>query len=214
MSQYRRTSDLPETIPVFPLPGAMLFPRWELPLNIFEPRYLNMIDDAMRSHRLIGMIQSFGGPRAHPDIARIGCAGRLTRYTETDDGRYLITLTGICRFKVTRELDVSTPYRQVAADWSPFGADIFDSPETGLPERAELSRALKAYTSAQGLSADWSAVDTAPMETLVHALAAGCPFTPAEKQALLEAPTLAERAATLIALMELSASGGDTGPVQ
>lgn len=214
MSQYRRTSDLPETIPVFPLPGAMLFPRWDLPLNIFEPRYLNMIDDAMRTHRLIGMIQSFGGPRAHPDIARIGCAGRLTRYSETDDGRYLITLSGICRFRVARELDVTTPYRQVSADWSPFAADLFEPPQTGLPERAALVRALRSYIAAQGLSADWSAVETAPMETLIHALAAGCPFTPAEKQALLEAPDLAGRASTLIALLELSASGGDTGPVQ
>ena len=116
MAQYRKTSDLPDTLPVFPLPGAMLFPRWELPLNIFEPRYLNMFDDAMRGHRLIGMIQSMGGSRERPEIARVGCAGRITSYSETDDGRYIVTLTGICRFTAARELPVTTPYRQVAAD--------------------------------------------------------------------------------------------------
>lgn len=214
MSPYRKIADLPAALPVFPLPGAMLFPRWELPLNIFEPRYLNMIDDAMRGDRLIGMVQSFGGTRAHPGLAEVGCAGRLTRYNETSDGRYLITLSGICRFRITNELDVRTPYRQVTPDWSPYADDLHECPETGLPPREELVRALKAYIAAEGLSADWGAVDTAPMETLIHALAAGCPFSPAEKQALLEAPDLAARAAALIALMEMSGSGGDSGAVQ
>jgi uncharacterized protein len=214
MANYRKTSDLPATLPVFPLPGAVLFPRWELPLNIFEPRYLNMIDDAMRGDRLIGMVQSLGGPRQHPEIASVGCAGRLTNYSETEDGRYLITLTGICRFSVLQEKEVTTPYRQVAADWSRFDADLFAAPETGLPERETLVRALRHYVAAHDLQADWSAVETAPMETLVHVLAAGCPFSPAEKQALLEALSLADRAHALIALLEISSSGGDSGPVQ
>jgi Lon protease-like protein len=174
-----------------------------------------MIDDAMRGHRLIGMIQSLGGgTRERPDIARVGCAGRLTSYSETDDGRYLITLTGICRFAVKEELAVTTPYRQVRPDWESYAADLFAAPETGLPDRASLIRAFRAYANAQGLQADWSAVEEAPMETLVNALAAGCPFNAPEKQALLEAPTLAGRAETLIALLEIGGSGGADGPVQ
>ena len=214
MAQYRKTTDLPDTIPVFPLPGALVFPRWELPLNIFEPRYLNMFDDAMRGHRMIGMIQSLGGPRERPEIARVGCAGRITSYSETDDGRYLVTLTGICRFAVKQELAVTTPYRQVSADWEAFAADLYPAAEDGVPGREHLIRTLRAYVTTHGLQADWSAVEDAPIETLVHALSAGCPFSAAEKQALLEAATLADRARTLIALMEISASGGDTGPVQ
>lgn len=215
MANYRKTEDLPETLAIFPLPGALVFPRWELPLNIFEPRYLNMIDDAMRGHRLIGMIQSLGGgTRERPDIARVGCAGRLTSYSETDDGRYLITLTGICRFAVKEELAVTTPYRQVRPDWESYAADLFAAPEAGLPDRSHLIRAFRTYASAQGLQADWGAVEEAPMETLVNALAAGCPFHAPEKQALLEAPTLAGRAQTLIALLEIGGSGGADGPVQ
>jgi uncharacterized protein len=215
MANYRKTADLPETLAIFPLPGALVFPRWELPLNIFEPRYLNMIDDAMRGHRLIGMIQSLGGgTRERPDIARVGCAGRLTSYSETDDGRYLITLTGICRFAVKEELAVTTPYRQVRPDWEAFAADIFAAPEASLPDRAHLIRAFRAYATANGLQADWSALEDAPMETVVNALASGCPFSAAEKQALLEALSLADRAETLIALLEIGGSGGEGGPVQ
>jgi Lon protease-like protein len=214
MSQYRKTADLPDTLPVFPLPGALLFPRWELPLNIFEPRYLNMFDDAMRGHRLIGMVQSMGGTRERPEIARVGCAGRVTSYAETDDGRYLVTLTGICRFAVKQELAATTPYRQVTPRWDAFAADLYPASEDGLPDRSELILSLRTYAAMHGLQADWSAVEDAPMETLVHALAAGCPFPAPEKQALLEAVSLADRARTLIALMAMSASGGDDGPVQ
>ncbi|MBA4339093.1 LON peptidase substrate-binding domain-containing protein [Hyphomonas sp.] len=214
MSQYRKTADLPDTLPVFPLPGALVFPRWDLPLNIFEPRYLNMFDDAMRGHRLIGMVQSMGGTRERPEIARVGCAGRITSYAETDDGRYLVTLTGICRFAVKQELAVTTPYRQVTPRWDAFAADLYPASEDGLPDRSELILSLRTYAATHGLQADWSAVEDAPMETLVHALAAGCPFPAPEKQALLEAVSLADRARTLIALMAMSAGGGDDGPVQ
>jgi len=214
MSQYHKTTDLPATLAIFPLPGAMLFPHWELPLNIFEPRYLNMIDDAMRGDRMIGMVQTLGGPRVRPDIAQVGCAGRITRYSETDDGRYLITLSGICRFRVAREQAVTTPYRKVTPDWAVFAADLQPASESGLPPRTRLVSALRTYIAALGLDADWSAVEDAPMETLVHALAAGCPFEAAEKQALLEAPSLADRARTLITLLEIDGRGGDTGPLQ
>lgn len=214
MSHYRKTADLPGTLPVFPLPGALLFPRWELPLNIFEPRYLNMIDDAMRGHRLIGMIQTMGGAREHPDIAAVGCAGRITNYSETNDGRYLISLTGICRFRMREELAITTPYRQVLPDWTAFADDLYEDQSAGLPDRTYLIGALRSYAATQGLQADWSAVEDAPMETLIHALASGCPFTALEKQALLEAPTLAKRAHVLISLLEIGGSGGQPGPMQ
>ncbi len=213
MAHYRKIEDLPGTLAIFPLPGAILFPRWQLPLNIFEPRYLNMIDDAMRGARLIGMIQTSGGPRAHPEVCRVGCAGRITTYSETEDGRYLITLTGICRFAVRDELEARTPYRQVRPDWAPFASDLAPPGEAGLPSRSDLVAALRAYTETHGLQADWSAVTDAPLETLVHALAAGCPFDVTEKQALLEAPDLKSRADTLIALLQIG-STGDSGPMQ
>lgn len=214
MPPIRKISDLPETLAVFPLPGALVFPRWDLPLNIFEPRYLNMVDDAMAGTRLIGMIQPVGGSRAHPDLARVGCAARITRYGETEDGRYLITLTGICRFAVRAELDVTSPYRQVVPDWSPFAGDLYETPTTDLPDRLALVGALRNYTEANALQADWAAVDMAPIETLVHALASGCPFDPLEKQALLEADTLADRARVLTSLLEIGGSGAAPGPMQ
>jgi Lon protease-like protein len=215
MAQYRRTSDLPaDALAVFPLAGALLFPRWQLPLNIFEPRYLNMIDDAMRGHRLIGMIQPFGGPRQAPKLADVGSAGRITSYAETPDGRYLITLTGICRFAPGRELNVTTPYRQVVPDWSAFGHDLDPPLDAPAAERRALIRAFRDYANKNRLEADWSAMEDAGLETIVHALAAGCPFTPAEKQALLEAQDLPARAAALTALLEFGAAPGGSGPVQ
>ena len=214
MAPYRKTADLPATLAVFPLPGALVFPRWQLPLNIFEPRYLNMIDDAMSGSRLIGMVQTAGGPRHQPLIAEVGCAGRITSYTETADGRYLISLTGICRFRVARELNVTTPYRQVQPDWERFAGDLVPPPEGEGKERADLIAAFRQYAAANGLETDWSALEEASLETLVHALASGCPFAPMEKQALLEAPTLAERASALTALLEFGSAPGGAGPVQ
>lgn len=211
---YRKLSDLPETIPVFPLTGVLLFPRWSLPLNIFEPRYLNMIDDAMRGERIIGMIQSQGGDRTMPELAAAGCAGRITSYSETDDGRYLISLTGICRFGVNEEMVVETPYRQVRPDWQSFGADLIVPQDTALPGRPDLVRALKRYTQINSLEVDWEAVENAPMETLINALCAGCPFGPLEKQALLEAPDVTERAQTLIALLDMDMPGDDSSTLQ
>lgn len=211
----RKPTDLPETLPVFPLSGALLFPRWSLPLNIFEPRYLNMIDDAIAGHRLIGMVQSLGGDPIMPTLAKVGCAGRITSYSETEDGRYLISLTGICRFGAQTELDVMTPYRQVQPDWAPFEADL-SSPEPGkdiLP-RSKLTASLKRYSGLHQMEVDWEAVENAPIETLVHALSAGCPFSVMEKQALLEAGDISARAYTLMALLDMDAPGPDTSTLQ
>lgn len=216
MSQelYRKLSDLPETIPVFPLSGVLLFPRWSLPLNIFEPRYLNMIDDAMSGDRVIGMIQSQGDDRIHPSLAATGCAGRITSYSETDDGRYLISLTGICRFGIQAELNEETPYRQVRADWKPFEGDLAPPPENSLPERLRLVNSLKRYTQINAMEVDWEAVEHAPLETLINALCAGCPFGTREKQALLEAVSVADRAQTLITLLDMDVPGDDSSTVQ
>lgn len=214
LETYRKLSDLPETMPVFPLAGVLLFPRWSLPLNIFEPRYLNMVDDAMAGHRIIGMIQSNGDDRIHPSLAATGCAGRITSYSETDDGRYLISLTGICRFNIAEELDVPTPYRQVRPDWTAFAHDLIAAPESSLPDRLDLTNSLKRYTRINAMEVDWEAIENAPMETLINALCAGCPFSTVEKQALLEAPSVADRGHTLIALLDMDMPGDDTSTLQ
>ena len=214
MAQYRKTADLPATLAVFPLPGALVFPRWQLPLNIFEPRYLNMIDDAMAGSRLIGMVQTAGGPRDRPRIMDVGCAGRITSYAETSDGRYLITLTGVCRFRINRELDVATPYRQVSPDWEPYACDLGQPPDGEEEIRLALIAAFRDYAEVNGLQADWPAMQDASLEMLVHALASGCPFSPAEKQALLEAQDIEDRAEALTTLLEFGSAPGSTGPVQ
>ena len=211
---YRSLADLPDTIPVFPLSGVLLFPRWSLPLNIFEPRYLNMVDDAMSGNRIIGMIQSNNDDRVAPSLVSTGCAGRITSYSETDDGRYLISLTGICRFKVEIELDIETPYRQVIPDWRSFQNDLTAPVNDDLPERLMLINSLKRYTQINSMEVDWEAVEHAPMETLINALCAGCPFGTVEKQALLEAETLTDRAITLITLLDMDVPGDDSSTLQ
>jgi uncharacterized protein len=207
---YRKPTDLPETIPVFPLSGALLFPRGQMPLNIFEPRYLNMIDDALAGNRLIGMIQPDGsGDPERPGLSRVGCVGKLTAFAETDDGRYLITLTGICRFVVAREYRVQTPYRQVVADWASFAEDLKAPRAFEGFDRTRLLDALRNYLDRNKLNADWSSIDEAQAEPLVNALSALCPFVPIEKQALLEAPTIDDRRDVLIALMDMDQGGHD-----
>ncbi|WP_420479077.1 LON peptidase substrate-binding domain-containing protein [Brevundimonas sp. FT23028] len=207
---YIRAADLPQVIPVFPLSGILLLPRGQLPLNIFEPRYLNMIDDAMAGDRIIGMIQPSGGPTRLPGLSPIGCAGRITSFNETSDGRYLISLTGIARFRVAAELPVQTPYRQVRAAFDAWADDLVAPPagEGGL-DRDGLLDALKAYLETRGLDIDWDTAETAPPEALVNSLAMALPFEPTEKQALLEASDLDSRAAVLTALMQIGAAGGD-----
>jgi hypothetical protein len=213
---YRRAADLPQVIPVFPLDEVLLLPHGQLPLNIFEPRYLNMVDDAMAAERVIGMIQTLpGGDRERPSLAAIGCLGRITRFTETSDGRYLITLTGLCRFSVRTELSAPTPYRQIRVDYMRFDADLKASGDDDGFDRMLLLRALRAYLERRSLEVDWEAAKTAPGEALINSLAMLLPFDAAEKQALLEAMTLSERREALIALMEIDAAGSaddDTPP--
>jgi len=211
-SAYRKPSDLPDTFPVFPLDGALLLPRTALPLNIFEPRYLNMIDDALAGGRLIAMIQTVaGGPPEAPHLQDVGCIGRLTSFTETPDSRYLISLTGICRFSVVAELGTPTPYRQVQGDFEPFAADLTPlDPDRGF-NRVELMDTLRAFLVSNDLAADWASVENAPAETLINTLAMVCPFDAPEKQALLEAATINDRYDALMTVMKLRAAGPDGG---
>jgi Lon protease-like protein len=210
---------MPEVIPVFPLPGALMLPRGRLPLNIFEPRYLAMLDDALKSeHRLIGMIQPFesrgDGP---PALRKIGCAGRVTSFSETEDGRYLIALTGVCRFRVGEEVEGFTPYRRVRAEWGGFERDLALEEDTDPGfDRPGFLDLLKRYFEAARLSSDWSTLEEAEEELLINSLSMLCPFAVEEKQALLEAPRLPERRETLCALMEfaIASNGGDAGSVQ
>jgi len=208
------TAPLPVAVPVFPLTGALLLPRGLLPLNIFEPRYLAMVRDAMTAsgaaNRVIGMIQ----PRARhdpPPLFEVGCLGRITDYQETEDGRILITLVGLSRFRVQAELERTTPYRQVMADYLGFQEDRDEPPALSPAVRANLEEVLQTYLDSQGLAADWEAVKSADDESLVTTLACVCPFDPPEKQALLEATDLATRAATLTALMTFAQGPGTTG---
>ena len=207
---YNRAADLPQVIPVFPIGGVIVLPRGQLPLNIFEPRYLNMVDDAMAGDRIIGMVQPLGGSATLPNLARVGCAGRITSFAETSDGRYLITLTGVSRFRIATELPVKTPYRQVRAAFEAYEDDLVSPPEEPDFDRDAFLDALRAYMAHRLLDIDWETAETAPMEALVNSLSMALPFEPAEKQALLEAMGLMPRAEALTALMRIDAAdGGD-----
>jgi hypothetical protein len=213
---YRRPAALPAVIPVFPLPGALLLPRGQMPLNIFEPRYLAMIDDALRSgHRLIGMIQpdpAHPGPDENkPALFDIGCVGRITQFAESGDGRYLIQLTGIARFRVEEELVADTPYRQCQVTYQPFADDFTARKGEEAVDRAALLQALSAFLKANNLKADWEGIENAPNEALVNALAMMSPYGAAEKQALLEAPDLKSRAEILVAVTEIELAKSSTG---
>jgi len=206
--------DLPPSLPVFPLTGVLLLPRGVLPLNIFEPRYLAMVDAALAGDRLIGMVQptdaaSSHSPQGQPPIYRTGCAGRITSYDEADDGRYLITLTGVCRFQITGESLSDGGFRQAEVDWAPFAGD-YDQATVAI-DRERLATALDAYFHQHEISADWEAIDETPDERLITSLSMICPFDPTEKQALLEAPTLADRAEMMMSLVEMAihSPGGD-----
>ena len=204
---YEKPGDLAEVIPVFPLSGALLLPRGQMPLNIFEPRYLAMIDDALKGERILGMIQpdeSKESPASHPALFKVGCAGRITQLAESGDGRYLITLTGIARFRILEELAVSTPYRQCRVDFSPFAEDFTPRHGEEAVDRAALMKTLKAYLEANRMEADWSDIKNAPTEALVNGLSMMSPYGAREKQALLEAPDLKTRAETLIAVTEMA----------
>ena len=211
---YRGPADLPQVIPVFPLPGALLLPRGQMPLNIFEPRYLAMIDDAMADrHRLIGMIQpdtAHPGPEDKPNLYKIGCAGRITQLAETGDGRYLLELTGVARFRIEDEPAVLTPYRQCRVDFRCFADDFVARKGEGAVDRKELLKALAGFLKANKLNADWEGIEKAPNEALVNALAMMSPYGSADKQAMLEAPDLKTRAEILVALTEMELAKGST----
>ena len=205
---YRMESDIPGQVPVFPLSGALLLPGAQLPLNIFEPRYLAMFDDALSSHRLIGVIQpalpdaaSCKGPVE--DLCRVGCLGRITSFAETGDGRYVITLGGVCRFRVIEEIENGRkPYRTCRI--SPFLGDLEAVDDGAEVDRKALLESFKAYLEANDLEADWNSVERASTVTLVNSLSMMSPYGPAEKQALLEADDLKMRAETLIAITEIA----------
>jgi Lon protease-like protein len=204
--RYDRPSDLPEVIPVFPLSAALLLPRADLPLNIFEPRYLAMINAALAGDRVIGMIQpddSAAGCAAGPALSRIGCAGRITAFAETGDDRYMITLTGIARFRIVEEIFGDRPYRQCRVSAADFADDFADG-SNAVVDRTAVLGAFRAYLKAHNLDADWDSVGRASDETLVNTLAMIAPFDAAEKQALLEAPDLRARAETLVAITEMT----------
>lgn len=208
---YRRVADLPSVIPVFPLPAALLLPGGRMPLNIFEPRYLQMVDEAIGGGRLLGMIQPAldGALRAdgEPELSEVGCLGRITSLTETGDGRYLISLQGVCRFRIVQELSAKGPFRQCRI--MPFVADLSEDPTGTEINRLALLKAFRAYLEANDLEADWDSVSRAENAMLVNALSMMVPYGAAEKQALLEAPDLKTRADTLIAITEMTLARED-----
>ncbi|RUW43708.1 MULTISPECIES: LON peptidase substrate-binding domain-containing protein [unclassified Mesorhizobium] len=205
-AHYRLAKDLPLTIPIFPLEGALLLPGGRMPLNIFEPRYLQMVDEAVAGSRLIGIIQPGlnGALRedGEPELCNVGCIGRIIAFSETGDGRYLISLQGVCRFRIAHELTVKTPFRQCKP--APFLADLDEEQAADEIDRPALLRAFRAYLQANDLEADWESVSRAENAMLVNALSMMAPYGPAEKQALLEAADLKTRAETLIAITEMT----------
>ena len=203
---------LPETIAVFPLPGALLLPRARLPLHIFEPRYLAMLDDALKTpHRLIGMVQPREVPGSEEKrLHSIGCAGRVTQFSETEDGRYLITLSGMSRFRIREEVGGFTPYRRCDVSWDGFSADLGPTEVDRGFDRPRFLDLLGRYFEALSLSTDWSSLKEAEDELMINSLSMLCPFDPEEKQALLEAPSLTTRRETLVTLIEFALRGGST----
>ena len=214
---YRGPQDCPAAIPVFPLPGALLLPRGQMPLNIFEPRYIAMVDDALKADRVIGMIQpdpDASGALLVPKLYAVGCAGRITQFSETGDGRYLITLVGIARFRVEEELTVTTAYRQCRVGFGTYQSDFQARAGEEAVDRASVLKALRDFIAANDVKVDWKGIDQAPNEALVNALCMMSPYGPREKQAMLEAPDLKTRAEVLVAVteIELARGGGVTEP--
>jgi Lon protease-like protein len=207
---------LPDTLPIFPLGGVLLLPGGRLPLNIFEPRYLAMVFDALAGHRMIGMVQpqqpgGYAGdglpvPDGPPKVHRIGCAGRIVSFSETEDGRLLLALAGVCRFETARELEPAQGgYRRVSAMFGPYRADLDAADELVALDRERLMAALAAFFKARNLSTDWDAVKQAADRNLVTSLSMVLPLGPAEKQALLEAADTNARAKLLVGFLEMAA---------
>lgn len=201
--------DLPDIIPVFPLPGALLLPRSRLPLHLFEPRYLAMMDDVLKTdNRLIGMIQPYDAPGKSGQLHAIGCAGRLTAFSETEDGRYMVTLSGMSRFRIIKEEEGFTPYRRCQVSWEGFGRDLGPTEMDEGFAREEFLQTLGRFFDDQGLKTDWESLSEAEDELLINSLSMLCPFEPEDKQALLEAPSLTTRRETLVTLIEFALRGG------
>ncbi|WP_298680050.1 LON peptidase substrate-binding domain-containing protein [uncultured Lentibacter sp.] len=208
----RKFKDLPSVIPVFPLPGALLLPRSNMPLHIFEPRYLSLVEDALKTpERLIGMVQPDTGlHRSETALMSIGCAGRITQFSETEDGRYMITLTGLSRYRVSAEVEGFTPYRRAQVSWEGFAADMGPEEHDPAFDRSKFLALLERFFSAKGLNTDWDTLQDADDELLINSLSMLLDFTPEDKQALLEAPSLSTRRETLVTLIEFALhSGGD-----
>ncbi len=202
--------DLPDVIPIFPLPGALMLPRARLPLHIFEPRYLAMVEDCMKTpERLIGMIQPYDAPGAAGKLHTIGCAGRLSAFSETEDGRYMITLSGISRYRVMREVEGFTPYRRCEVSWTGFDRDRGPTEKDDGLDRDSFMALLGRFFRSRGLSTDWDSIRDAEDELLINSLSMLVPFEPEDKQALLEAPTLVTRRETLVTLLEFALRSGD-----
>ena len=208
-----KQADLPDTLPIFPLGGALLLPRSRLPLHIFEPRYLQMIEDALKTTtRLIGMVQPNVVPgRDGPGLHTIGCAGRITQFSETEDGRYMVTLAGISRFRVVKEIEGFTPYRRCEVSWDGFDRDLGKDEEDGHFNRAAFLDTLGRYFAVCGLSADWETLKEADDELLINSLSMMLDLDAEDKQALLEAPSLSTRRETLVTLIEYALRGGGDG---
>ncbi|MBK1634261.1 LON peptidase substrate-binding domain-containing protein [Rhodovulum adriaticum] len=211
-----KAPDLPDTIPLFPLPGALLLPRARLPLHIFEPRYLAMLDDTLKtSHRLIGMIQPREVPGGEAKLHAIGCAGRVTGFSETEDGRYMVTLSGVSRFRILREQAGFSPYIKADISWEGFARDLGPGETDPGFDRKPLLALLGRFFDSRGLSTDWDSLAEAEEELLINSLSMLCPFAPEDKQALLEAPSLATRRETLVTLIEFALrSGSDEETIQ
>jgi Lon protease-like protein len=203
--------NLPASLPVFPLGGVLLLPYGRLPLNIFEQRYLAMTDDALRSERLIGIIQPTSeveGQQKVPSLYKTGCAGRITAFSETDDGRYLVTLLGICRFDVEDEVDSTRGYRRVVPNWEPFRSDVVKRDKFDI-DKERLLVALRGYFEKKAIDADWEAINRMNNVQLITTLAMICPFNATEQQALLVAEKIEDRASTMISLLEMASHEGD-----
>jgi Lon protease-like protein len=213
---YTTIADLPATIPLFPLAATVLFPRGDIPLNVFEPRYVDLIDDAMRGNRLLGIIQPKADTKEksdRPELENVGCLGRITALQETGERRYIISITGICRFHREEELIVDTPYRQVKVRWTEFADDLIAHTGETEVNRQKVLVTLKNFLKASGLEADWASIQRAPNEALVNALCMMSPYETREKQALLEAPNLQMRAEILIAITEMELAKGNAGDI-
>ncbi|MCE8007200.1 LON peptidase substrate-binding domain-containing protein [Aestuariivita sp.] len=206
-----KAADLPETIAIFPLPGALLLPRSRLPLHIFEPRYLQMFEDALKTDtRLIGMVQPNPMRGKKDGLHHIGCAGKITQFSETEDGRYLVTLSGISRFRVVEEVSGFSPYRKCTVKWEGFDRDRGPEEHDRGFDRHSLMRLLEKYFTARGLSTDWETLKDADDELLINSLSMLLDFEPEDKQALLEAPSLPTRRETLVTLIEFALRGGSS----